>query len=101
LFAEYVIKFIIEIVEHWRNIRCKVIHLSLIIPDFSSNFIHYFDKVELGNELRTYIRHVKNQGEALMLDDFSERMAILKVKPRKTLHGGSEKILDLFKENVK
>jgi len=55
----------------------------------------------LGNELRTYIRHVKNQGEALMLDDFSERMAILKVKPRKTLHGGSEKILDLFKENVK
>jgi len=49
----------------------------------------------LGNELKTYIRHVKNQGEALMLDDFSERMAILKVKPRRTLHGGGEEILNL------
>jgi hypothetical protein len=47
----------------------------------------------LGNELRTYIRHVKHQGEALMLDDFSERMAILKVKPRCTLHGGGENVL--------
>jgi DNA helicase HerA-like ATPase len=52
----------------------------------------------LGNELKTYIRHVKNQGEALMLDDFSERMAILKVKPRRTLHGGGEKVLKLFYE---
>jgi hypothetical protein len=49
----------------------------------------------LGNELRTYIRHVKNEGEALMLDDFSERMAILKVKPRRTLHGGGETTLTL------
>jgi len=52
----------------------------------------------LGNELKTYIRHVKNQGEALMLDDFSERMAILKVKERRTLHGGGEKILKLFEK---
>jgi hypothetical protein len=50
----------------------------------------------LGNELRTYIRHVNNQGEALMLDDFSERMAILKVKPRRTLHGGGEQLLNLL-----
>ena len=50
----------------------------------------------LGNELKTYIRHVKNQGEALMLDDFSEKMAILKVKERRTLHGGGEQILKLF-----
>ena len=49
----------------------------------------------LGNELKTYIRHVKNQGEGLMLDDFSERMAILKVKPRRTLHGGGEEILQI------
>jgi len=49
----------------------------------------------LGNELKTYIRHVKNQGEALMLDDFSEKMAILKVKERCTLHGGGEEILKL------
>ena len=53
----------------------------------------------LGNELRTYIRHVKNQGEALMLDDFSERMAILKVKPRRTLHGGGENILTVSEED--
>jgi len=53
----------------------------------------------LGNELKTYIRHVKNQGDALMLDDFSERMAILKVKERRTLHGGGEQILNLFEEN--
>jgi len=52
----------------------------------------------LGNELKTYIRHVKDQGEALMLDDFSERMAILKVKERRTLHGGGEQILNLVKE---
>jgi hypothetical protein len=30
-----------------------------------------------------------------MLDDFSERMAILKVKPRRTLHGGGETTLTL------
>jgi DNA helicase HerA-like ATPase len=55
----------------------------------------------LGNELKTYIRHVKNQGEALMLDDFAERMAILKVKERRTLHGGGEQILKLFEEDNK
>jgi DNA helicase HerA-like ATPase len=52
----------------------------------------------LGSELKTYLRQIKNQGEALLLDDFSERLALLKVRPRRTLHGGGESRLPLFEE---
>ncbi len=50
----------------------------------------------LGSELKTYLRQLKNQGEALLLDDFTERLSLLTVKPRRTLHGGGESRLPLF-----
>ncbi|MBI1924641.1 ATP-binding protein [Candidatus Poribacteria bacterium] len=50
----------------------------------------------LGSELKTYVRQLKNQGEALLLDDFTERLSLCRVKPRRTLHGGGESRLPLF-----
>lgn len=47
----------------------------------------------LGSELKTYLKHLKHHGEALLLDDLSERIALLKIKPRRTLHGGSEHLV--------
>lgn len=47
----------------------------------------------LGSELKTYLKHIKNPGEALLLDDLSERIALLKIKPRRTLHGGAEHLV--------
>ena len=46
----------------------------------------------LTSELKTYIRLVRNQGEALVLDDLSEKLSIVRVKRRKTLHGGDENL---------
>lgn len=50
----------------------------------------------LGNELKVYLRQVKHPGEALMVDDFTERLSILTIRPRLTLHGGGESRLPLF-----
>ena len=46
-------------------------------------------------ELKTYMRNVKNQGEALILDDEEERVSIVQIRARTTLHGGGEKPLML------
>ena len=46
-------------------------------------------------ELKSYMRNIKHQGEALILDDEQEKVSIVKVQPRRTLHGGGEQPLML------
>lgn len=44
----------------------------------------------MGSELRVYLRHLKGPGQAVLVDDARERMAMLQVRERLTQHGGSE-----------
>ena len=44
----------------------------------------------LGSPLHVYVRHLKNPGQAVLVDDARERVAMLQVRTRLTRHGGAE-----------
>jgi len=44
----------------------------------------------MGSELRIYIRNLKNIGEAVLVDDEKERVLMVRIRKRLTLHGGEE-----------
>lgn len=43
----------------------------------------------MGSELRTFIKNLKRTGEAVLVDDELETVAMLRVRPRRSQHGGS------------
>lgn len=43
----------------------------------------------MGGELRTYIRNLNRTGEAVMVNDEMETVQILRIRPRRSQHGGS------------
>lgn len=44
-------------------------------------------------DLKDFLMTVKEKGEALVLDDESERIATIKVRPRMSKHGGTEELV--------
>jgi hypothetical protein len=44
----------------------------------------------MGGELKTYIRKLKRQGEAVLVDDEQETVVMAQIRPRKSYHGGGE-----------
>lgn len=44
----------------------------------------------MGSELKVYLRHLSGPGQAVLVDDARERVAMLQVRPRLTRHGGDE-----------
>lgn len=44
----------------------------------------------MGGELKTYVRNIDNVGEAVYVDDEEETVKMLKIRPRKSKHGGGE-----------
>ena len=51
----------------------------------------HLSQAYLGSPLRVYIRHLKQPGQAVLVDDARERVAMLQVRPRMTRHGGAER----------
>lgn len=44
----------------------------------------------MGSALRVYVRHLKAPGQAVLVDDANERVAMVQVRARRTRHGGGE-----------
>ena len=44
----------------------------------------------MGAPLRVYLRHLNGPGQAVLVDDARERVALLQVRARRTRHGGAE-----------
>jgi len=44
----------------------------------------------MGGELKTYVQNIDNVGEAVYVDDDEETVQMVKVRPRKSKHGGGE-----------
>lgn len=44
----------------------------------------------MGGELKTYVQNIDNVGEAVYVDDEEETVKMVKVRPRKSKHGGGE-----------
>ncbi len=50
----------------------------------------HLSQAYLGSPLHVYLRHLKHPGQAVLVDDARERVAMLQVRPRLTRHGGAE-----------
>lgn len=44
----------------------------------------------MGSDLKTYVRNIDNIGEAVFVDDDAEKVTKVKIRPRKSAHGGGE-----------
>jgi DNA helicase HerA-like ATPase len=44
----------------------------------------------MGSNLKTYVRQIDNVGEAVFVDDDEETVQMIKIRPRKSQHGGGE-----------
>jgi DNA helicase HerA-like ATPase len=44
----------------------------------------------MGSNLKTYVRQIDNVGEAVFVDDEEETVQMVKIRPRKSQHGGGE-----------
>ncbi len=44
----------------------------------------------MGSNLKTYVRNIDNVGEAVFVDDDEEAVKMVKIRPRKSQHGGGE-----------
>ncbi len=44
----------------------------------------------MGGELKTYVQNIDNVGEAVYVDDEEETIRMIKIRPRKSKHGGGE-----------
>lgn len=52
--------------------------------------VDHLSQAYVGSPLHVYVRHLKNPGEAIFIDDTRERVAMLKIRQRLTRHGGAE-----------
>jgi hypothetical protein len=44
----------------------------------------------MSGSLKTYVRNINNTGEAVYVDDEEETVQMVKIRPRKSMHGGGE-----------
>ncbi len=53
--------------------------------------VDHLSQCYLGSPLHVYVRHLKNPGQAVLVDDARERVAMLQIRRRLTRHGGAER----------
>ena len=44
----------------------------------------------MARELKVYVRQLRRTGEAVMVDDTRESVAVVQIRPRRSKHGGAE-----------
>jgi len=70
--------------------QCDVIIAQKLTNRSDINAVNALSQDYMGGELKTYIRKLKRQGEAVLVDDEQERVVMAQIRPRKSYHGGGE-----------
>jgi len=70
--------------------QCDVIAAQKLTNRADIQAINALSQDYMGGELKTYIRKLKRRGEAVLVDDERETVAIAQIRPRKSYHGGGE-----------
>ncbi len=70
--------------------QCDVIVAQKLTNRTDIKAINALSQDYMGSELKTYIRKLKRQGEAVLVDDEQETVVITQIRPRKSYHGGGE-----------
>jgi len=70
--------------------QCDIILCHKITTKEDINSLNKLSQDYMGSELQTYVRNIDNVGEAVYVDDDEETVSMIKVRPRKSKHGGDE-----------
>lgn len=82
--------------------QCDIILSHKLTTRDDVNALNKLSQDYMGSELRTFIRNLKRTGEAVIVNDELETVHMLRIRPRRSQHGGSslppeeENILDIW-----
>lgn len=72
--------------------QCDVILAQKLTNHTDIRAINALSQDYMSGELKTYIRKLKRQGEAVLVDDEQETVVMAQIRPRKSYHGGGEAV---------
>jgi uncharacterized protein with von Willebrand factor type A (vWA) domain len=69
--------------------QCDVILSHKLTTRDDISALNSLSQDYMGGELRTFIKSLKRVGEAVLVDDERETVHMLRIRPRRSQHGGS------------
>lgn len=69
--------------------QCDIILSHKLTSRADVSALNSLSQDYMGSELRTFIKNLKRTGEAVLVDDELETVAMLRIRPRRSQHGGS------------
>jgi len=69
--------------------QCDVILSHKMTTREDVNALNSLSQDYMGGELRTFVKNLKRIGEAVLVDDQQESVSTLRIRPRRSQHGGS------------
>lgn len=70
--------------------QCDIILCHKITTKEDIKSLNKLSQDYMRGELKTYVRNIDNVGEAVYVDDDEETVKMIKMRPRKSKHGGGE-----------
>lgn len=70
--------------------QCDIILCHKITTKEDIRSLDKLSQDYMGSNLKTYVRQIDNVGEAVYVDDDEETVEVVKMRPRKSKHGGGE-----------
>jgi DNA helicase HerA-like ATPase len=70
--------------------QCDVILCHKITTREDIKSLNKLSQDYMGGELKNYVQNIDNVGEAVYVDDEEETVKMVKIRPRKSKHGGGE-----------
>lgn len=70
--------------------QCDIILCHKITTKEDIQSLDKLSQDYMGSNLKTYVRQIDNVGEAVYVDDDEETVEMVKMRPRKSKHGGGE-----------
>lgn len=70
--------------------QCDVIISHSLTMREDKDYLNKLTKDYMRGELKTYINKIARTGEAVLVDDDKESVNIVRIRPRKSCHGGKE-----------
>lgn len=69
--------------------QCDVILSHKMTTREDVNALNSLSQDYMGGELRTFTKNLKRTGEAVLVDDEQESVSVMRIRPRRSQHGGS------------
>ena len=70
--------------------QCDILIIQKLTNSMDIAAVNALSQDYMASELKTYIRKLQRQGEAVLVDDEQEKVTMLQIRPRKSYHGGGE-----------